>query len=118
LMSSSASTSATGEPDWSRDLSFESARRSSAALNDDLVDIGDFQQFVANSIEAGSSKQPWCQTVNMRTVEAQRTSDNGNARHQHEIADRRRDDDLSNRVIGIDDVDHDLVGRPHRCVRD
>jgi hypothetical protein len=49
-MSSSASTSATGEPDWSRDLSVVSARRSSAALNDDFVDISNFPAVCGQSV--------------------------------------------------------------------
>ena len=40
-----------GKPDRAGDLALVGCRRSSAALNDDFVDIGDFQQFSAYRIE-------------------------------------------------------------------
>ena len=59
--------SATGEPD-SSDISVVSACRSSAAPNDDFVDVGHLQQFTTNGIEAGSSEQTRSQTADMRGI--------------------------------------------------
>jgi hypothetical protein len=92
-------------------------RRLSAALNDDLVDIGNFQQLATNGVKACSSQRARCQAVDVDAIQAQSTFYNRGARQQIHDTDRRGDDNLDNRVIGIDDLDRDLIGRPYSYIR-
>jgi hypothetical protein len=103
-----------GKPDRAGDLALVGSRRSSAALNDDFVDIGDFQQFSAYRIESGSTKRPRCQTSDMDAIQVQDAPRDGGARHQNYGSDGRGDDEFDDRMIGIDDLHGDLIVRPHQ----
>jgi hypothetical protein len=105
--------SGTGKPDRAGDLAFVFPRGSSAALNDDFVDIGDFQNLAPNCVKAGSAERSWCQAVDVNTVQVQDAPDDRNTRHEVQDPDWSRDDDVSDRMVGINDVHENLVDRPH-----
>jgi hypothetical protein len=48
-----------GEEDLARERSLALSRRSSASLNDDFFDIGQFQQLATNCVEAAATKSTW-----------------------------------------------------------
>ena len=78
-----------GEPDRAGDLTFVLPRRSSTALNDDLVDIGDFQQFSTNRVEAVSSKCARRQTCDVDALQVQNAPDDRGACHKGYCSNRR-----------------------------
>jgi hypothetical protein len=105
--------SGTGKPDRAWDLAFVSTRSSSAALNDDFVDIGDFQKLAPNCVKAGSAEHSRRQAVDVNAVQVQDAPDDRNTRHEVQDPDRSRDDDVSDRMVGIDHIHGNLVDRPH-----
>jgi hypothetical protein len=102
-----------GEPDRTSDLSFGPPGRSSAALNDDFVDICDFQQFATDGVEACPSKRADLQTFDMGTIDVHDTPGDGDAPDEAQRSCRSGDDENLNGMLRIVNFDRDLATRPH-----
>jgi len=55
----------TGESEWPRQAAGVFPRRPSASFNDNLVDIGFYQQLSTERIESGAGERAWVQTLNV-----------------------------------------------------
>ena len=111
--SSNRRTSCTGESDRTGDFSFGPAGRSSAALNDDFVDICDFQQFAADGVEPGAPERADREPFHMGAIDAQYARDDRDAPDKAQRSRGRGDDENSDRMVDIFDLDRDLICRPH-----
>jgi len=105
--------SLTGEPDGAGGGSGVSPRCSSASLNDNFVDIGQFHKFAANRVEAGPSKSSWFQSFDMSVIQSQGAIADRSVRKQPQITNRSRDNDDDFGMIDILDLDENLVRSPN-----
>lgn len=104
---------AVGEAERPRPLAFVAARRSSAALNDDFVDIRVFQQLASDGIEAGPAERAGRQALHMHAIEMEDTATPRHTADDLDRADRRRDGHDHYWMIDGLDLDRDPITSPH-----
>jgi hypothetical protein len=96
-----------GKADRARARAFVPARRPSASLNDNLVDIRFLQQFATDGVKAGATERSRLETFDMDAVEVQDAPNPRNAADHFQRSDR--DGDPHDHDGMIDEIDFDAI---------